>query len=474
MKKISDNAEKLLKREIDNYKRFIIRRAEFFSDIDDSVVINDSHIQMAAEEFNNSYYTNKRIIDRKKNDYISYLSMMFALIGMLVAAISVVFSFSAFELELNYNLLSFVTFVLAGFCVTYVVVLNSRKRSTGDKELLLNKYLNKWDDLESKLKMLYEKQNGESPRNIKELLYFFVKLQGVHDQRGVEEKFFMLLDKRNKIVHQKITRKDYNDIKESISDINEVLSLLNAVSFLKRGMEYAEKGEKEKAVDELNKAIDHKRDFVAAFITRGNIFRNNNEHIKAIEDFSKAIEYNQDNFLAYFYRGFSYDMTGAYNKAIADFSKAISLEPGNATLYSNRGTSYDHSGDFSKAIDDFCTAIRLEPDNAITYFNRGTSYYNKGDFDNAIADYKKSIDLNPNLSSSYNNLANILCKQKKYEEALELVNKAIELDKESAYYDTRCDINMELGHLEDAIKDAKQGIENILRKENTKIENFNK
>ena len=260
-------------------------------------------------------------------------------------------------------------------------------------EKRLNKFLNKWDDLESKLKLYYEKQYDSSPRSIKELFLFFVELPGIQTQKGMEETFFSLLEKRNKIVHQRISKDEIKSIDKALDDVNSVISMLTAVSYLKKGIDYSENGDTQKALYEFNRTIEYKPDFVAAYFYRGNVYDTIKEYEKALADFNKAIILNPDFPEVYINRGRIFTELGDTNRAIADFEKAIELGFDAAETYNNRGFAYVSRGDYDRAISDYSKAIQLMPDDAQLYINRGLCFQKKEDPIKALVDFTTGLEV---------------------------------------------------------------------------------
>lgn len=227
MKKLTDSAQNTLKTELEIYKKFILKRSSFYADIDDSVVINDSHIQKAAEEYNGNFMTSKPLPEKRKN--FLYFTMIFSLISIFVAVITLYSTFfNIFDITIVIISLSVLVLTLASFLI---LMKDNKKQKMSEKGKKVLKFLNKWDELEYQLSILYEKKYEKNPGNMRELLSLFVELPEAQKTENPEI-FFSLLDFRNNIIHRNMKEISNKKLDKSIADVCRILDLLKKVELV--------------------------------------------------------------------------------------------------------------------------------------------------------------------------------------------------------------------------------------------------
>jgi len=154
--------------------------------------------------------------------------------------------------------------------------------------------------------------------------------------------------------------------------------------------------------------------------------------------------------------------TKNYPRALELSNTLISLENGWKS-YAIRGYVNFTLGNYSKSVEDYTKSINMNPVSN-SYFFRALSKEKLEDYYGSINDYDKIIVSgiapdNSNMATIYNNKAYSLVILKKYSEALLLVNKAISLSTNEWYiWDTRGEINFQLGHYKNSIEDMTKAI----------------
>ena len=92
-----------------------------------------------------------------------------------------------------------------------------------------------------------------------------------------------------------------------------------------------------------------------------------------------------------------------FDMAIHHYHKAEKSGIKTPDLYFHRGAAYISMGNYKKAIKDLNKAIKLEPENAELYFYRGYAYTEMENNDKALADYSNAILLKPDYGEAYYN-----------------------------------------------------------------------
>jgi tetratricopeptide (TPR) repeat protein len=122
-------------------------------------------------------------------------------------------------------------------------------------------------------------------------------------------------------------------------------------------------------------------------------------------------------------------LMSSQEKAIAFFTKEIELNP-NPQAYHLRGVAYKQLRQYDKAIKDFTVAIEFKSDKAEYPF-----------------EYSRA--------EAYRLRGNVYKAQKNYAKALGDVNSAIELNPKPTFaFADRCAINLKMGNVKSAVKDA--------------------
>ena len=187
---------------------------------------------------------------------------------------------------------------------------------------------------------------------------------------------------------------------------------------------------------------------------KGIAFAEKKEEEKAIDSFNKAIELEPNN-SGYIYNRAKFNyQSKRYTEALIDCNMAIRLEE-NSEFYTLRAAAKQKLQDISGALADVSKSIELNPNDAKSYFNRGFLKMSLGDTNGAIEDYKKHVELDPSNAEVYNSIAYAYMKIGQNDLAFDYVEKAILLteEKNGCYIDSRGEVLMLMGKLNDAIKD---------------------
>lgn len=226
MKKLTDKAENELKLELETFRKYILKNSLFYADIDDSVVINESHIKKAAEEYNSNYNIANRDLFEKRSKDIVFKTLIISLLSIFFAVISL-YSTMFYIDSLPVIMTSLVVFILV--LVSLIIILSHyREQKMGEKERKVLKFLNKWNNMEFILRNLYEKEYQKEPGSIKELLFFYIdKLEGQNQRQ--DSLIFSLLQSRNDIIHKNVKKVSINTLDESINDMDEILFRLKKI-----------------------------------------------------------------------------------------------------------------------------------------------------------------------------------------------------------------------------------------------------
>ena len=191
-----------------------------------------------------------------------------------------------------------------------------------------------------------------------------------------------------------------------------------------------------------------------AYNMKGIAYAEKKEYDKAIDCFNRAIELKPDDSGYVYNRAKMFYQSNRYQEALTDCNMAISLDA-RSTFYTLRAAIKQKLEDIPGALADVSKAIELDPNDAKCYFNRGLIKNSLGDVSGAIEDYKKYIELDPSHAEVYNSLAYAYMKLEQYDIAYSYVEKAILLTegKDGCYIDTRGEILMSMGKLDEAIND---------------------
>ena len=190
----------------------------------------------------------------------------------------------------------------------------------------------------------------------------------------------------------------------------------------------------------------------SAYNLKGVVYAEKNEYEKAIENMDKAVELNPKDSGYIYNRAKMHYQFKNYPKALSDCDVAIRLEP-QSDYYTLRAGIKQKTDDIEGALADVNRSIELAPNDAKVYFNRGFLKQAVGDINGALADFLKHLELDPSNAEVYNSIAYLYMKLGQNDLAYGYVEKAILLTegKNGCYIDTRGEVLMSMGKLNDAI-----------------------
>jgi tetratricopeptide (TPR) repeat protein len=252
-----------------------------------------------------------------------------------------------------------------------------------------------------------------------------------------------------------------------------------------------DRDEYDKAINNFNKAVQNDNSNAEFYFWRGKTNYQLDRNIMAQADFDRAIDFDKSKADYYFFRGLLKSYNDLPEDAILDYNQAISLQSNNDAYYYQRASSYFSLGNFAEALKDIelAIAINKDPDYLIV---RGLCYFQTGKFIEAQKDLKDYIELNPNEEDAYYFLAKIKVQENFKEEAKQYFKKYLELTNVASprlqdtyetlqyheFYDLAIEcaqikyqnnptwdyfydvayFKLQLGQLDDALKDYKKAI----------------
>jgi tetratricopeptide (TPR) repeat protein len=171
----------------------------------------------------------------------------------------------------------------------------------------------------------------------------------------------------NAIEKDKVTREEFNALKEGVIKITNLLEKHNADSIkagdvqvsrtelsikeiVLKGNEYFDKGRFFIALGYYEEAIRIDPNYAPAWGNKGNILLNLGKHNEAIECYDEVIRINPNDFLAWNNKGNALNNLGKHNEAIDYYDRAIKLNPNYAPAWDNKGVTFSNLGKYNEAI----------------------------------------------------------------------------------------------------------------------------
>ena len=141
--------------------------------------------------------------------------------------------------------------------------------------------------------------------------------------------------------------------------------------------------------------------------------------------------------------------------AVAAFEQAVKLDPNLAEAHFRLGLGYEalnrreeSESQYKKAIEAYKKYLESNPDDAEAHYNIGQAYANLDQFSEAIREYRTATKLKTDDPDMYYDLGVAHTKLAQYEPAAAAFSKALEIDPD--YY-----------RAQDALDEAKEGINRI-------------
>ncbi len=189
---------------------------------------------------------------------------------------------------------------------------------------------------------------------------------------------------------------------------------------------------------------------------------------EAMAKYRSALEIEPDFGPAHDGLGVTLESLGRSAEAVVHLRRAVELDPHSAQAHTNLGASLGSLGQVEEAVRHFRRSLELEPDYSFAHLNLGTAQMARGEVRPAAASFRRALELNPGLAGAANNLAWLLATAsdpavRDGEEALRLARSAAEMTDHTdpGVLDTLAAAYAEQGRFEDAVRTAKQALEQV-------------
>jgi tetratricopeptide (TPR) repeat protein len=143
---------------------------------------------------------------------------------------------------------------------------------------------------------------------------------------------------------------------------------------------------------------------------------------------------------------------GKRDDALADLNAAIVANPRDEIGLASRATLYMDTNRPDLAEMDLGKLKLINPQNGTTFYNAGVTEQAGGALDKAVDDYRTAVRLLPSFAPAHAALGVVL-KAKDPNAALAEFNRALELDAQSMALNSRANLYLSLGQLEESIRD---------------------
>jgi tetratricopeptide (TPR) repeat protein len=224
---------------------------------------------------------------------------------------------------------------------------------------------------------------------------------------------------------------------------------------------YYRQGRLDDAIREYQEVIRINPDNADAHFDLGNVYDKQDRLDDAIREYQEAIRINPDVAVAHSNLGIAYNKQGRLDDAIREYQVALRLDPDCAEAHSNLGAAYAKQDRLDDAIHEYQKAIRINPDLAIAHFNLGDVYYKQDRLDDAIREYREAVRIAPNDARAHRLLGYVYVRLRQYEDAIASFSRAIEIDPKYKYawcYGKRAQLHRLVGQEDSAQADWQQAI----------------
>ncbi len=137
-------------------------------------------------------------------------------------------------------------------------------------------------------------------------------------------------------------------------------------------------------------------------LDQGKEFYQGDQDEKAVETFQEAIKFDPELAEAYFRLGLAYDAVGkeqegqdSYKKAIEKYKKYLEENRNDAEAHYNMGQAYAGLHLYGEAVREYRSATHLKDDDSMMFFDLGTALMKLAQYDEAVSALSKSIDIDP-------------------------------------------------------------------------------
>jgi tetratricopeptide (TPR) repeat protein len=249
---------------------------------------------------------------------------------------------------------------------------------------------------------------------------------------------------------------------DAIREYREALRIdpNDAIAHCNLGKAYSQQGRLNDAIREYQEAIRINPDDGGAHRGLGIAYHHQDCLDDAIHEYQEAIRINPDDSGAHFGLGIVYNRQNRQDDAIREYQEAIRLGLNEPLCHTNLGSAYLLRGRLDDAIREYRVALRLNPDHADAHFWLGTAYYLQDLLNDAIREYQEAIRIAPNDAKAHRPLGRIYVSLRQYEDAIASFSRAIEIDpKYDAWcYDKRAQLHRLVGQEDSAQADWQQAI----------------
>ena len=232
MLRVTNKAQAVLNEEMANYEAFLMNRATVYAEQDNSVEIKDKHINRAIKDYRNDYYYVSREMSKIKEHRKDQYSMFFFAIICLTLFVLIILLYIQQESITNtVEVISSLGVLAALILVITIYVSMRRRRNAGlenENQGKIIAFLNKWNEFESLLRVLYKKDNNKDPKTFRDLLLFYQQLPIV-DNDGNLDSLQRLLNSRNNILHRSIKDVNAKTIDGLIQETDEIINRLKTL-----------------------------------------------------------------------------------------------------------------------------------------------------------------------------------------------------------------------------------------------------
>ena len=153
---------------------------------------------------------------------------------------------------------------------------------------------------------------------------------------------------------------------------------------------------------ESSRTIEADRTQARVFLDEGKEFYRTDQDEKAVEAFQQAIKLDPELAEAHFRLGLAYDAIGkekeaedAYKKAVEKYKKYLEANSKDSDAHYNLGQAYAGLHLYSEAIREYRQATHLKDDDADMFYDLGTALMKLAQYDEAAAAFSKSLEIDP-------------------------------------------------------------------------------
>ncbi|WKY15452.1 hypothetical protein Q1695_000716 [Nippostrongylus brasiliensis] len=263
----------------------------------------------------------------------------------------------------------------------------------------------------------------------------------------------------------------------------------NYQTLYRRATVYLAMGKSKAAIPDLDRVVELKADFTAARIQRGNVLLKQGEIDAAENDFNAVLASEPSHaevsakidlisdLRQYLHQAKAFFERQDYSSAEYYLNKALEHLVWDPSLYRLRAKCLEVRGETRKAIADMRTLTKLVADSTEDYLRISQLYYGIGDVEESLNQIRECLKLNPDHKECFpfykkvKKLAKMresLNDAKGREDWMACLDKGQQIlkferdvnDIQMDTYRSLCKCNMELGHINEAIQQCTDVLEN--------------